>query len=363
MKLTAEKVAEARRRVRASATISSIALEWGLPHSTLAGAVMGRRWKGVAEEPPSWPEEEAPLEDPISPKRALTREDVLEGRRAYRAGESLMGIVSRLGVSYSALYQAVKGNSWKHVTEEPPVTGRRPRKGETQVRRSRSNRRIMPSEVEALRQAVLEGMTVAEAWRSTGLKDKGSPYATALDAVRGDRHSHLAISPPVKGPLKRGRPRGAPPSGRTRPPLFQEEDVREARRLAHAGDWTGLDALQERLEVNHANLRMALKGITWAHLQDPPPWKGTRPSPRILLTKAQVVGLRKLLRVGHTLRCSVALLDLPRRDRSLEVFRRAALGVGVWADLTDPPPFLRSGFKGLEGCCRRRGKGSPVFEG
>lgn len=364
MKLTAELVAEARRRVRAGETTASLSREWGASQSAVWAAVRGKNWgSGVSEPPLS--DSELRVSEPAPPKRELTEQDVKEGRLAHREGEAITSLAERLGVSYPALYQAVKGISWKHLLDPPPVAGRPPSKGRAVRRRTLFNRPILASEVEALREAVLGGSTVAEAWRSVGLKEAGTSYAAALDAVRGHARKHAGQVSPVEGPLKRGRPSGLPPSPRVRPPLLQEEDVREARRLAHAGDWAGVEAVQARVGGTKSNLMSAVRGVTWAHLSDSPPFlgrKGKR-SKQCWLSEGQVADLRNLLREGHTLRCAVDRLGLSGLSTSLETFRRAALGAGGWAALTEPPPFPRSCFKGAAGCCLPDRASDPEADG
>lgn len=51
----------------------------------------------------------------------LSRKQVIEARRRVRAGERLCDIVDDYPVQYPALVNAVRGNTWADVSEEPPV--------------------------------------------------------------------------------------------------------------------------------------------------------------------------------------------------------------------------------------------------
>ena len=55
------------------------------------------------------------------PHRKLTREQVIELRKRARAGETLANLAEGLDVGLNAVSNAVRGNSWQCVTEEPPV--------------------------------------------------------------------------------------------------------------------------------------------------------------------------------------------------------------------------------------------------
>lgn len=54
----------------------------------------------------------------------LTRAAVTEMRREARAGKSITAIAQDRGLTHSAAWNAVRGFTWAHVTDEPPVPGR-----------------------------------------------------------------------------------------------------------------------------------------------------------------------------------------------------------------------------------------------
>lgn len=62
------------------------------------------------------------------PQAILTEAKVCEMRVLARGGMSLGQIAERFGVGYSPVRMAVRGDSWSHVTAEPPVIGRRNKK-------------------------------------------------------------------------------------------------------------------------------------------------------------------------------------------------------------------------------------------
>lgn len=51
----------------------------------------------------------------------LTVQDVRQARCLVHAGESLVEVASKTGKSYKALWFAVTGRTWRHVSDPPPV--------------------------------------------------------------------------------------------------------------------------------------------------------------------------------------------------------------------------------------------------
>lgn len=107
--LTEAMVADARRRNRAGEKIETIARDRGVPASTLRSVVRGETW--------AWMTEPAP----VGKARQLTEQDVAWLRHANRQGESLVGLARQLGVSVEGMRAAVRGRTWAHVTDPPPV--------------------------------------------------------------------------------------------------------------------------------------------------------------------------------------------------------------------------------------------------
>jgi hypothetical protein len=326
--LTKQLVIEARRRVRAGETFTSLALEFGCSLSALHKAVRGETWALLTEEPPVEKGEGRG-------GGVLTLGDVQEGRRACLAGESVQSVASRLGVPYHPLWLACRGRSkeWAHLQDPPPVG-----KGQSRRKHAVSHEDATPEQASALRRAVSRGVSVKFAWISLGFKDQGLAYHRALAAVRGGEYG--IEEEPVTGAPQRG---------------LQEADVREARRLAHARDWEALRELQRKLGIGFQPWRYAVTGVTWADLEGSPPFEGRlSDTPRFELTEEQVARLRNFLAEGHTLQCARESLGLP--PVSDGPLRRAARGEGPWALLQNPPPSTLRRYSGLHGCCHFKSK-------
>ena len=111
--LEAEEVIALRRRYRAGGvTFSELAAEFGISHTTALHAVNGVRYNEVNHIEP--------------PRRAqqtkLTREVVIELRRARKRGASFVELGRLTGCATTTVQQAVRGVTWKHVNaDEPPV--------------------------------------------------------------------------------------------------------------------------------------------------------------------------------------------------------------------------------------------------
>lgn len=63
------------------------------------------------------------------PHALMTEDIVCELRRRARAGETTHALADDLGFGYSPVRSAIRGESWKHVTEEAPVVGRKNKLG------------------------------------------------------------------------------------------------------------------------------------------------------------------------------------------------------------------------------------------
>lgn len=71
--------------------------------------------------------------------KTLTVQDVRLARRMVHAGVSMREIVPKIGKPYAALWFAVTGKTWKHITDPPPVSS-----GVLQARRKLNGPRICP---------------------------------------------------------------------------------------------------------------------------------------------------------------------------------------------------------------------------
>lgn len=112
--LTAELVAQARRRVRAGASVASVARDLSAALPTLQDAVRGRNWPGVVNGEP-------PVDSGRPPRQRLTPELVAQARKRVRAGSSLASVARDLSVSRSTIQAAVRGRTWPG-----PVLGQAP---------------------------------------------------------------------------------------------------------------------------------------------------------------------------------------------------------------------------------------------
>ncbi|MER8002957.1 hypothetical protein [Streptomyces sp. NPDC095613] len=111
-------VAVARETVsEGRGTVAEIAVNLGLPHSTVYAAVYGLTWRSVTNPPP------LPRPSATPPVNAsLTVRDVAEARRLYAAGgPSIRDLALRFGVGDSTIRSAIHGLSWVMVTDPPPV--------------------------------------------------------------------------------------------------------------------------------------------------------------------------------------------------------------------------------------------------
>ena len=100
------------------------------------------------------------------PGAVLTAGDVREMRRQSRAGASLSEVAAMAGVSYSSARMAVRGETWQHLTDEPPVAGRR-----NKVGNARAYRLARAEEARRVRSLADQGYSLAE-------------IATQLDVTR-----------------------------------------------------------------------------------------------------------------------------------------------------------------------------------
>lgn len=112
---------------------------------------------------------------------SLTEEIVRELRSAVRAGSTIAQAAAALGVSPTAARRAVRGVSWAHVTDPPPVpAGPRPGEG-----------RLTAEAVATARRECLRVPLPALA------ADRGVSVATLWQAVHGKTWAHVTDPPPV----------------------------------------------------------------------------------------------------------------------------------------------------------------------
>lgn len=113
--LTEAQIIEARERVRSGETVTDVARDMMVPFSGLYQAVTGSSWAHLDEDHP-----------PVKyTKTRLTEQDVKRLRTRAHAGEEIKQLAIGLGMSTAAVGAAVRGQTWAHVTDPPPVRKRR----------------------------------------------------------------------------------------------------------------------------------------------------------------------------------------------------------------------------------------------
>jgi hypothetical protein len=256
-KLTEGAVFDLRKRALAGESLSSLAAELGVGYSAVYKAVRGLSWEGV-------PFPEAPDASP-STLMPLTAEIVAQARKDALEGACISSLSEELRVSYSALYQAVRGKSWIRVTDPPPVGASPMRtKGRTLNRTRPHNGALTAKEVTGLRKRASKDpfFNLKQAWREEGYQARGLSYGGVSDAVRGVSWARLPQPAVVRRLGKNCK--------------MSEDQVSEARlRAASGGDWKALSA---QWGVAREVLKRAIAGETWGSLLDPPPFPGVRRS-------------------------------------------------------------------------------------
>lgn len=120
--LNEDQVIDARQRVsRGQANVSRIAQELGVDSNVLRRAVNGTTWGYLNSAVP-------PVLQKNSGERnqRLTHAQVVDGRRRIRAGETYAGLAREYGVAEATLSHAVRGVTWRDVTEEQPIPHEEP---------------------------------------------------------------------------------------------------------------------------------------------------------------------------------------------------------------------------------------------
>ncbi|MFB8088414.1 hypothetical protein [Streptomyces sp. NPDC055992] len=111
--LSWERVQRLRQEHRQGASVRSLASREGLSYNTVHDAVRGVTWAEWEQ-----PQEES---DERRPGVLLTADVVSDLRRAHAAGESLRALADESGFEYATVRAAVRGTSWRHITDPPPV--------------------------------------------------------------------------------------------------------------------------------------------------------------------------------------------------------------------------------------------------
>lgn len=112
-KLTEAIVRECRIRYVAGEVYESLAREFGVNSHTMWSALTGETWTHLPV--PEGIYNRAKKIGSKAPQAKLTEEIVLECRRRHAAGESIYSLARESGVSYLAMRNAMRGDTWKHV--------------------------------------------------------------------------------------------------------------------------------------------------------------------------------------------------------------------------------------------------------
>ncbi|MGD3109474.1 hypothetical protein [Streptomyces sp. YGL11-2] len=161
----------------------------------------------------------------------------------------------------------------------------------------------------------------------------GVSSRTLSKAIYGSTWRKLDDPPP----LSRPRPRDPDhPS----PTVLDENRVRRLRR-EHAGG-VSVRYLATRNGLSYNTVHDAIRGVTWAHVDDLAPEEPLeqRRRPGVLLTAAVVAEMRRAHAGGASLR------SLADKFRLKYATVRAAVQGASWRHLTDPPPMPSTGRGG-----------------
>ena len=118
IKLTPEMVREARRRAAAGEPVTEIAEDYPAHYETVWSAIVGNTWKHVKNPGPVQPGNTRGSQHPDA---RLTPDDVREARRRYAAGESFAEIAEDFPVASTTISSAVRGQTWTHIKDQPPI--------------------------------------------------------------------------------------------------------------------------------------------------------------------------------------------------------------------------------------------------
>ncbi|MGW0885348.1 hypothetical protein [Streptomyces sp. NPDC002671] len=159
--LDEEHVRRLRREHAGGATVRYLATRCGLPYNTVHDAIRGVTWADVDEKAP-----EDASGEPRRPGVLLTAATVGEMRRAHADGASLRSLADRFGLEYATVRAAVRGATWRHLTDPPPVatSGRGGRYALTSEQETALVRMRDQSGVTYAQLGVAFGISEATAW-------------------------------------------------------------------------------------------------------------------------------------------------------------------------------------------------------
>ncbi|WP_241758029.1 hypothetical protein [Myxococcus landrumensis] len=126
-KLTPEQVQTIRQLyVVGAAGTWRLAREFGIDRAAISRIIRGKNWK-VASGPIAEPDRvRPPYRGEVAHNARLTKSIVCEMRRLYTSSTLSVGALARrFGISDTAAFRAITGETWGHVTDVPPVTAMR----------------------------------------------------------------------------------------------------------------------------------------------------------------------------------------------------------------------------------------------
>lgn len=190
-------------------------------------------------------------------------------------------------------------------------------------------RKVLSAElVRDARRQVHNGASVDHLARAFGVGNRALSKAVYGSTWRG-----------VEDPPPLSRPQPADPD-QPSPTVLNEEHVRRLRR-EHAGGAT-VRYLATRSGLPYNTVHDAIRGVTWAHVDDRAPEESSGESsrPGVLLTAATVEEMRRARARGDSLR------SLADRFGLRYATVRAAVQGTTWRHLIDSPPVPASGRGG-----------------
>ena len=193
---------------------------------------------------------------------------VLRMRRMYARGMSSPRIAAQVGVSAPAAGAAIFGRHWSHVRNAQVPRDRR----------DRAPRKLNAAQVVELRTLYAGGAKATDLATRFGIR-----LTAVYMAVYGQTYSHLG------GPLTR---RGG------REVKLCDRHVVEMRKLYAAGETA--QEIAARFGVECSTAALAIRGVTWSHLNhDHPPFPRLRPGRKRKLDASQVLACVEARRKGE----------------------------------------------------------------
>jgi NUMOD4 motif/HNH endonuclease len=117
--LTMAIVSESRRRYAAGEQIKTLMAEFGVARGALVPAIEGKTWPHCPVPPVTGRKAGEKHRD-----AKLTDTKVREYHARRLAGETIAVMAREAGVTYAALYAALTGKTWKHLSLEPIPTNK-----------------------------------------------------------------------------------------------------------------------------------------------------------------------------------------------------------------------------------------------